>query len=993
MAVKKIEIIYDINGKAIDVAIDKTLNLKQAARELTKELNKTKEGSDEFKLLASRLNDTKDGLDRVSAKSRDLFAAFSLLPGPVGQFFGQLNGVIGLMKTFTSFSLNDIGNQFKEFGNDLKDIYSNLFGTKKAFDENISSIENTTDAQIENTDSIDEGTQATNAGTAATLKNGQSIKEQSIEIKKFTGNLDNFTAVQNKLTAAGYDFQIQSKKMGDGITITGAKITDLEGNVKNYTLAQLGSINATKDLTDSIGVENDAFKQLDTAITTSSKKMYGATIAGRLLGQTMEFVGFSFNAATVAVGIFETALMAIGIGLIIAAFVAMFEIVKDLTVGFYEWATGIKAAKKELDIINNSIEKTNELLDLDQKSLKNRQNEYVAYLKSIGASEGKIRVQQTKDLKDQLKLVEAATTAIGAEENRLMKNSQATTEDIKKIQKRRGELEQQGKDLRSQIRVSEYNNITETNREIQAANDKAEALRQKKADERQRKLEEENRKKEEENRRHLEKIRQDNETADAELLKLQQENKVLYTKDLRDRQYLELKIQAENEAAKINKLEITETRKEEIRLQIFKKYGAKMIELAGKFNKEDEEKVKENADKRLEYIKKSYDLEVQAIADTTEREKTEKKKKYAEDEKDLKSALEKKYLTQEQYDAAIKNLAIILARDLQKIDDDKTKADYDAMIKKLDDELKFLEIKKSAMIEGLPEFYDVQREILTKAQERELAELNLTEDQKTQIKKKYAKLRQDIDNQEFLNYVQLVSKGLDAFKGVADAALAINDANQTEELEDAKKSIKNKEELEKEQDKIKEKYFYKNKAAQKAQAYINTFQAAVSAYAAMAAIPVVGPVLGAIAAAAAIVAGLANVRKIDAQTYTSSIGDSGGAGAKPPLPNYGKNYGDGGMIEGPRHAGGGVMINAEGGEAVMTRGAVTMFAPLLSAMNMAGGGTSFSKGASGQANFDNPKNINTNTEQNPMIVKTYVVSNDLTNEQQKQARLKNLSTL
>ena len=418
-----------------------------------------------------------------------------------------------------------------------------------------------------------------------------------------------------------------------------------------------------------------------------------------------------------------------------------------------------------------------------------------------------------------------------------------------------------------------------------------------------------------------------------------------------------------------------------------------MIELADKFNKEDEEKVKENADKRLEYINKSYDLEVQAIADATEREKAEKRKKYAEDEKDLKSALEKKYLTQEQYDAAIKNLAIILARDLQKIDDDKTKADYDAMIKKLDDELKFLEVKKSAMIEGLPEYYDVQREILTKAQERELAELNLTEDQKTQIKKKYAKLRKDIDNDEFLNYLQLVSKGFDAFKGVAEAALAINEADQQEEYEAAKKSIKNKDELAKEEDKIKEKYFYKNKAAQKAQAYINTFQAAVSAYAAMAAIPVVGPVLGAIAAAAAIVAGLANVRKIDAQTYTSSIGDSGGAGAKPPLPNYGKNYGDGGMIEGPRHAGGGVMINAEGGEAVMTRGAVTMFAPLLSAMNMAGGGTSFSKGASGQANFDNPKNINTNTEQNPMIVKTYVVSNDLTNEQQKQARLKNLSTL
>jgi hypothetical protein len=85
------------------------------------------------------------------------------------------------------------------------------------------------------------------------------------------------------------------------------------------------------------------------------------------------------------------------------------------------------------------------------------------------------------------------------------------------------------------------------------------------------------------------------------------------------------------------------------------------------------------------------------------------------------------------------------------------------------------------------------------------------------------------------------------------------------------------------------------------------------------------------------------------------------------------------------------MINAEGGEAVMTRGAVTMFAPLLSAMNQMGGGTSFSKGAMGQANQDNPKT--TNTIMQPQIIKTYVVSSELTTEAQKQARLKDLSTL
>ena len=107
--------------------------------------------------------------------------------------------------------------------------------------------------------------------------------------------------------------------------------------------------------------------------------------------------------------------------------------------------------------------------------------------------------------------------------------------------------------------------------------------------------------------------------------------------------------------------------------------------------------------------------------------------------------------------------------------------------------------------------------------------------------------------------------------------------------------------------------------------------------------------------------------------------------------NRGKNYGSGGMIDGPSHANGGVPITAEGGEAVLTRGAVTMFRPLLSMMNQAGGGTSFSKGAVGQANYDNPKVQNGPME--PQIIKTYIVENELTSIQERQARLKNLSTL
>jgi len=71
---------------------------------------------------------------------------------------------------------------------------------------------------------------------------------------------------------------------------------------------------------------------------------------------------------------------------------------------------------------------------------------------------------------------------------------------------------------------------------------------------------------------------------------------------------------------------------------------------------------------------------------------------------------------------------------------------------------------------------------------------------------------------------------------------------------------------------------------------------------------------------------------------------------------------------------------------------VTMFGPLLSMMNQAGGGTTFQPNLMTTL-LDKPL-VNTPSEtEKPIIMKTYVVSNELTTESEKQARLKNLSTL
>ena len=73
------------------------------------------------------------------------------------------------------------------------------------------------------------------------------------------------------------------------------------------------------------------------------------------------------------------------------------------------------------------------------------------------------------------------------------------------------------------------------------------------------------------------------------------------------------------------------------------------------------------------------------------------------------------------------------------------------------------------------------------------------------------------------------------------------------------------------------------KAANTANALIDTYKSATGAYASLSAVPVVGPVLGAVAAGAAIAAGLANVKAIQSQKFAVSGASS------PTVPNVTNN--------------------------------------------------------------------------------------------------------
>lgn len=101
-----------------------------------------------------------------------------------------------------------------------------------------------------------------------------------------------------------------------------------------------------------------------------------------------------------------------------------------------------------------------------------------------------------------------------------------------------------------------------------------------------------------------------------------------------------------------------------------------------------------------------------------------------------------------------------------------------------------------------------------------------------------------------------------------------------------------------------EKSFKIRKTLSLVQATIDTFASANAAYKAMVTIPIVGPGLAIAAAAAAITAGMANVKSISQQKYEPPKAEKGG------------------LLTGNSHARGGVIIEAEGGEYVTRKSRV-----------------------------------------------------------------------
>jgi uncharacterized spore protein YtfJ len=987
-----LKIQYDIDNKPIDIVIDKSKNLQEQFKLVTRELKRTKEGTAEFALLAKTQGDIQDALARTKAKSGDLLTSLQLLPGPVGEFASKLNGAIALLKTFSSFSLKDLRFQLGETIGDLKDIVSGFLGIGDAAKVAGSAASSAASQAAGSAVGGAAGT-AVGAGTGAGLGAAGGAAAASAA-----------AIVANKFNIA---------EMTDAVELANKAVANLGKNF-NAQVDILKNVNgAVTDVVVSYMLENGEMELL-----TANQIKNVAVSETQIV--TTEALALAETEAAAATGLFAgalTALQAIFTGGIWLAFIA---VIGAIVAGFYQlmpllfnYTRETNANISATDAFTEALKREKEALNADIEAIDANTKALQTRAKIVGESEEQIAKIAIKAGKDKLEALREQDKLLFKEQDELRARKDLTNEQSAKLNKDINDRLLENNKLiikqiidNQQLGLDEELRIAEKKRQTLKNNNKAAVL--------------------------------DTKAANDLLLKLQQENSVNRLNEERKRQDAQLIFDKKNEESEIAKLFLIEGKKIKLTVeqeklksdlleQVRVKFGLKVIDLNKKRQEEDNKSFDESQKKIKEYNDKVFAIMNAADESEIGRNKAALERKYADDV----AALQKD--TEFQKQSLEEKIRIILLLEkaknqaIQKLDDEDAQDKRDKNLKRLDDELRLLDVKNKALIEGTKTYFKNQRDILEAANKKELADLQdraikekLTaeqiKDEKDAINKAYLASLKDISKQE----LQVLAEQVQASLGVVQTALgdlskvaqlgqqvALEQANKRfieqnkldqkqatskEQLE--KKLIENQKKFAQEEDDIKRRAFEENKKIQIAQAIIATLQSAVGAFSSLAPIPVVGPFLAAAAAASALVFGYKQVDLIKKTQYQSSLDLSNSQEIPERLnkANPGRNYADGGLIGGKRHAEGGTLIEAEKGEAIMTRGAVTAFGPLLSLMNQAGGGTSFNSNIM-TTRQDNPILSNPAQEQSPLIVKTYVVSQELTTEAHRQARLKNLSTI
>jgi len=991
MAAKKIQLVFDLNSNDVNIATDRTLTLTQQVRIFKQELQKLPEGTREFEILRNKVNDTQDSLARVNTKSGEFFNTLSLIPGPIGDVSNQLDNSIGLLKTFSSFSLKDIGNQFKGLINDLAGVFDNLTGVNKAAKELGEGNTSLAQSAKQAADGINLSEAAALGNVVATTQQTDAIQKQTEQLLKQKQTIeDNIDVGLNQLDLSEKQFtafgdQIMAGKQS--VTLTKEQTEEWE-KLNDQYIANLDNI---VNLADEQEKVNTQLTELGVTQKQTTKETQKATIAteGQTAAETQNTGALAANTAAE-----NTNTAAINTNTASEVKNTTTKKTGTVVTKLLATETRLQAAAAEQAALGNTVYAgTLRAVGVAAGAAATAIRVFKAVLIStgiglliVGLSELIAKVYEWVSASDD---ATSAADAQAAANEKLQKAQEAvrkstqqsinTIEAETKAQITRAKIA--GKTAEEIFRI-EQNFLNKRIAVLEAANKKLKGAEQNYTDEiiklrrdfAQNQLDfqlEQKKEREKNQQNELDaaiKLEIDSATTRKDVLK----------KLLDERLALELKELGNNENQKeLARQEYAKKLEDAINADEKKRNDRKLKELDALAQLEIDKR-----DTDLKTLQSFYDQKLAIELQNEELSEAEK------------AALREKYskLAQE---AINKDIITRLQLELE-----ANRGNYQEQLRiyaELQQELtKNLNLGEQERAQLIKQYQDALLSTLDLSYQNQVDKLNSQYDEFRRFDKEYfdgqkaaqTQYQADIDalkekgainDQEYLARSIKISKSrreLDLLerKTKQDTVSAIGDAfgNLSKIVGEDTKA---------------------GKAFAIAKTTIDTYSSAVAAYRSLAGIPVVGPVLGAIAAAAAVAAGIANVKKILAVQVPTDSGGTGGATAPspppPPIQVNAVKRSQGGLVSG---YGGSqsdsIPAQLSNGEFVVNARSTKMFGGLLEQINSYGMLPQLSTQTIGSMSNNNMREgrdtfgdvIAEKLSERP--IRTYVTATEISNQQQ-----------
>lgn len=673
----------------------------------------------------------------------------------------------------------------------------------------------------------------------------------------------------------------------------GDKVKGLWKGIQQYS-AGLGEAGKALDATTNAASKNTAVMAGNTTATEANVAATNAQSTANVVATT------TTGAFSVALGVLKTALIATGIGAIIVALGALINLLSSGISHVWGWITGANKAKEQTENLQSSFDALNESLETQEKSWERQER----LMQAQGKSYEEIYEARKKNLKAQL-----------AEAQALLASQQAIAKDIgqRKLQKKKyddfrktlEELTEKEKQLKQAIDDLDFDKY------VKGVEDETKAEQARiKAKEDAAKAAVAAHKKEKESAEKLYKdLIQTYKDEKTKLKEKYEEEKALLEKFGKDTTLLTKKYEEDKTKIVLKEAEIRKKQNEQIQKDFDASFKSGSVEdFENKLNKattklEDFKKVDEelkNSENQSpeEFAKTVSEIsEKYGVAIYNMEHFSSILKQVQNDFDDADNALKGKKSDDktDDYNKRIEEINNRMNDDTEKmltqyeLETSKTSGFLDAftnnsitqMYKRWETEDAIFNMRKERLSEQIKLYKEMAEDETLTDKEREVARGKAADlERQLDLETADHTIAQNQRKKESVqSYVEAVQSSLNGISDIL-GTVASNWESSIQAQVDAGEI--SQEEADKKMEEVKK--------IQSAQALINTFSSAVSAYQSMASIPFVGPVLGAAAAAAAIASGMQQVKAINAVKKGDKGSGNGDsiryAEVTPTLPDY-----------------------------------------------------------------------------------------------------------